>query len=187
MKFTVVMLAVDSTTDAVVEHVEADDVRPAYLAALRQLYDGSEPDPATHSYDEKEAARERPLLCIFAGHLPDLSFGAPLPAPPRIAVILEGGLVQGIVTNDPAAAGQDVLVIDYDTEGTSMETVLVDQSDGSQQEACVWTESVEQTEWVNLAAVEAAMKARDEREAKPTSEMNDAELAAHFSEGQANA
>jgi len=36
---------------------------------------------------------------------------------PKFAVILEGGLVQCVVSNDPALIGVQFAVIDYDTEG----------------------------------------------------------------------
>lgn len=48
-----------------------------------------------------------------------------------IAVVLEGGLVQSIVSDEPALIGRSVLMIDYDTDGTDEEDlVAVPQGEG---------------------------------------------------------
>ena len=51
--------------------------------------------------------------------------------PPRIVITMEGGLVQAVLSN----IAVDVLVIDYDTEGTTDPTVMIPQSDGTDEEA----------------------------------------------------
>ncbi len=58
-----------------------------------------------------------------------------------IAIVCEGGLVQAVVTDDPAQVGMKVLVIDYDTEGAD-EITCVRQEDGEDADACVHWDSV---------------------------------------------
>ena len=72
----------------------------------------------------------------------------------RIAVVLEGGLVQAVVTDDPALRGIDVFVIDYDTEGCDeTELCQVRQSDGGTAAARVYAEGVG-TAAIDLKAVD---------------------------------
>lgn len=58
---------------------------------------------------------------------------------PKLAIILEGGLVQCVISDRPELfAGFDVCVIDYDSEGADDDEIfLVRQGDGSREEACV--------------------------------------------------
>lgn len=67
------------------------------------------------------------------------SIRKPLKAKPRpvIAVVVEGGLVQDIISDQPKAVGR-VFVIDYDTDGAAnAELTDVPQSDGSKTPAHV--------------------------------------------------
>ncbi|HUL13007.1 MAG TPA: hypothetical protein VLU73_12675 [Methylococcaceae bacterium] len=65
--------------------------------------------------------------------------------PIYLAVVMEGGLVQSIVSNT-AIQDLDVLVIDYDTyDSTSRDLVSVPQADGSSAKA-----------WSSFYAIEAA-------------------------------
>ncbi len=50
-----------------------------------------------------------------------------------IAIVMEGGLVQCVVTNNPKLKGKfDIITIDYDTEGVDEEDIInVPQDDGS--------------------------------------------------------
>lgn len=43
--------------------------------------------------------------------------GESAPVLPEIAVVIDGGVVQFVVSSDPAAIGQHVRIVDYDTEG----------------------------------------------------------------------
>lgn len=64
---------------------------------------------------------------------------------PAIAVVVEGGLVQAVVTNRPdyLDANLPVQIIDYDTDGADEdELLLVPNGDGSFSEACGHTEPV---------------------------------------------
>lgn len=55
-----------------------------------------------------------------------------------IVITLEGGLVRGISSDDPAMVGQEVAVIDYDAEGADPEEVeQVPQGDGETEEATI--------------------------------------------------
>jgi hypothetical protein len=50
---------------------------------------------------------------------------------PRIAVVMEGGTVQSIVTDTPGLIGTRIMVIDYDTDQASDdETIQVPQENG---------------------------------------------------------
>ncbi len=60
----------------------------------------------------------------------------------KLAVILEGGLVQCIVGTG-ALIGKNVVVIDYDTEGGDMDDIVViEQGDGSNADAYVSSHTV---------------------------------------------
>lgn len=63
--------------------------------------------------------------------------------PCRLAIVLDGGLVQGVVgENLPSDLG--VAIIDYDTEGLDdVDLALVRQSDGSDAEAYVTLSSID--------------------------------------------
>lgn len=105
---------------------------------------------------EIDAARGKPIdggtvldplhpICAFAEHLSETLKGVPAneQSRPILAVICDGGLVQGLVSTRPAVFG-DVLVIDYDTEGAGGKDVMdVNQGDGTYAEACVSLRSVE--------------------------------------------
>ena len=48
-----------------------------------------------------------------------------------ICIVLEGGLVQSVSSDDPAEQGKQVVVIDYDAEGADPEEIQqVPQGDG---------------------------------------------------------
>lgn len=67
---------------------------------------------------------------------------------PSLAIILEGGLVQCVVSDQArnvASRLEDIMVIDYDTEGASQEDIsYVKQDDGSYSDACVSHHSIAQ-------------------------------------------
>lgn len=50
---------------------------------------------------------------------------------PRIVITMEGGLIQCVL----ADADVEILVIDYDTEGTTDPTAMIPQSNGTRAEA----------------------------------------------------
>ena len=52
--------------------------------------------------------------------------------PPTLAIVIEGGLVQAVVTDRPEAIRVNVRIIDYDTDGASDDELSeVPQGDGS--------------------------------------------------------
>lgn len=67
---------------------------------------------------------------------------------PAVAIVLEGGMVASIVSDDPAAlsnAVHSIVVIDYDTDGTEpAELTPIPQSDGSYANAIVHEPGIEQ-------------------------------------------
>lgn len=57
---------------------------------------------------------------------------------PTIYVSMEGGICQGVSSNDPALAGLDFVIIDYDVEGaTDDEVSEIVQPDGTIAEAII--------------------------------------------------
>jgi hypothetical protein len=55
-----------------------------------------------------------------------------------IVITLEGGLIQGISSDDPAEVGKEVVILDYDSEGADPEEVsLIPQDDDSSEEAII--------------------------------------------------
>lgn len=55
-----------------------------------------------------------------------------------LVVTIEGGLVQGVSSDDPSELGKDVVVIDYDAEGADPEVVRkVPQGEGDPEEAVI--------------------------------------------------
>lgn len=69
---------------------------------------------------------------------------------PAVVIVTEGGLIQDVTTNQ----AMKILVIDYDTEGTSDPVCQVDQGDVEEGEskseaACVWLVGEEHPEYVN--------------------------------------
>ena len=55
-----------------------------------------------------------------------------------IVITLEGGLVQGISTDDPKLVGEKVVVVDYDAEGADPEEVSkIPQGNGRVEDAIV--------------------------------------------------
>lgn len=55
-----------------------------------------------------------------------------------IVITVEGGIVQGVSSDDPAEQGKQVVVIDYDAECADPEEIVeVPQGDGSAEDAVV--------------------------------------------------
>lgn len=66
----------------------------------------------------------------------------------KLAVIVEGGVVQAIVSDGPLT-GMDVTIIDYDAEGVDAEALTpIDQGGGSTMDALVRTETITKAEVV---------------------------------------
>ena len=60
-----------------------------------------------------------------------------------IVITVEGGLVQGISSDDPAMVGHEVAIIDYDSEGADREEIEhVPQDGGETEEATISLHSV---------------------------------------------
>lgn len=73
-------------------------------------------------------------ICIMADNLATALKSVPEPKPPLV-VVLEGGVVQDIVSSDPSAFGR-VFVLDYDTEGSALADLkMIPQEDGSESKA----------------------------------------------------
>ena len=62
----------------------------------------------------------------------------------RIYVIMEGGVCQGVCTNDPTLVDASYTVIDYDTDGADeSEITRVEQGDGSDADALIGGGTIE--------------------------------------------
>lgn len=56
----------------------------------------------------------------------------------HVAVVLEGGLVQSVITDNPHLVGMGFDVIDYDTDGADQDDIAkIRQGDGSESEAVI--------------------------------------------------
>lgn len=63
---------------------------------------------------------------------------------PKIIIVVEGGIVQAVVSHDIAMCGLTAVVVDYDCEGG--EGTAIRQSDGMIAEANVYAETIESAE-----------------------------------------
>lgn len=99
------------------------------------------------------------------------AYQAPAPAPyPTLAIVIEGGCISAIVSDLPEMfRSVDVMVIDYDTDGSSDDDDVIDvqQFTGATE---FETERAHVTDWpvdrakIDLAAVAAALDARSAAE-----------------------
>jgi hypothetical protein len=53
-----------------------------------------------------------------------------------LIITCDGGLVQSVNSDDPALIGQEVVIVDYDAEGSD-DYVEIPQGDGTTADACV--------------------------------------------------
>ena len=92
-------------------------------------------DPASEFYNEEINGSE--AVNFLSRIIPEIREYLDAP-PPKVAVILEGGLVQCLTADWPAdVPPMTFMVIDYDTEGSSPEeTVEVPQGNGEMSDAC---------------------------------------------------
>lgn len=79
-------------------------------------------------------ALAREALALLAEPAPPSASALPGKPLPRLAVVVEGGLVQSVVSDSPLALA--VAVVDYDTEGGG-EIIAVPQAEGGVAEAVV--------------------------------------------------
>ena len=83
--------------------------------------------------------------------------------PIYLAIVIEGGMVQDIVSNHPNAFAfvDDVMVIDYDDDSADPDDLtIVPQEDGTEADALCHSSSIS-TAAIGLAAVSAALSAKD--------------------------
>jgi len=77
---------------------------------------------------------------------------------PIIGIILQGGLVQCVVSNAPELIDADVVVIDYDSEGADEDELMtVPQSDGTETEAVGHREEIAPTD-IDLKGILSHLK-----------------------------
>ena len=91
-------------------------------------------DPASEFYDEEINGCE--AVNFLSRFIPQIREYLDAP-PPKMAVVLEGGLVQCLTSDRPSdVPPMTLMVIDYDTEGTTPEeTIEVPQGNGEISEA----------------------------------------------------
>ena len=55
-----------------------------------------------------------------------------------IVITIEGGVIQGVSSDDPAEQGKEVTIIDYDSEGVEPEEIhKVPQGEGETEDALI--------------------------------------------------
>lgn len=83
-------------------------------------------------------------------------------AKPILCVVLEGGLVQSVVSNDPAWIGVEVMILDYDVEGVDNDSPnLIVMDEETEHAAYVRTDMVEPAS-IDLPAIYERLSAQEE-------------------------
>ncbi len=75
-----------------------------------------------------------------------------------ISVVLEGGIVQSVITDDKAHVGRLIAIIDYDTDGASEDDdkiAKIEQVDGALRDAYYGVFEVEYVPMIHLAPEES--------------------------------
>ena len=81
-----------------------------------------------------------------------------------IAILLDGGLVTDVITDNPKTSGPEVLIIDYDIEGACEEDLTeIVAPGGHRAMAAVHTETIQRT-GLNLRKIKADSQAVDPRD-----------------------
>src|SRR6266702_553468 len=130
-------------------HERSQNMAKALLLEIIEAF--PQADPASEFYNEEINGCE--AVNFLSQFIPQIREYLDSP-PPKVAVILDGGLVQCLTSDRP----DDVppvtfMVIDYDTDGsTPEETVKVPQGDGDISEAFARVEELGQAE-IDLDAV----------------------------------
>lgn len=125
------------------------------LAALRFYQERGMGDPANRSDMIHEIATNGgAVISLNAEGIDDLCERLNTAETPVLAIVMEGGLIQSLVSNVPEAySGHKLLVIDYDDEGTPDEDLThIPQQDGSTADAICHMEDVDKAT-IDLAAV----------------------------------
>lgn len=76
----------------------------------------------------------------------------------HIVVIIEGGIVQSVISTSKSLIGKEFMVIDYDTQDD--DTIDIDQGDGSTSPAYVYRRTIE-TPGIDLKKAYKDMVDRD--------------------------
>lgn len=108
----------------------------AWNLMVQVVYDKQARKSACLTIEHDTKARE----AIAAATIEPVTLAVPV----HLAVVLEGGLVQCLVSNAPEAFAfvESVTVIDYDTEGAD-QIAYVRQADGSYSDACISGQSID--------------------------------------------
>lgn len=89
---------------------------------------------------EREIAGDDPLS---ADEIDGLCEDFNMTSPVRLAVTMEGGIIQEILTEDSCLFGVEVVIIDYDTEGADADQLtMIPQSDGKETKAWARLETI---------------------------------------------
>lgn len=125
------------------------------LAALRFWQrTGQDPKTGMIPEPEREIATEHGA-CLSMVEINALCERLNTTPEPRIAVVLEGGIVQDIITDRDDLRGLNVYIIDYDTEGVDEDRIgFVKEGHREDEEAVIGRQTVSDA-WVNLDEVVA--------------------------------
>lgn len=80
-----------------------------------------------------------------------------------IAIVMEGGVIQSVVSDNPSLVPANIIikVIDYDVEGRDSRLHVVPQDDGTLAEALVYEVAIEQT-GISLDGIELVRRRNDD-------------------------
>lgn len=96
-------------------------------------------------HDHFGCQEDKCALCAAKNYIAKIEEGQPSPI--NLAIVLDGGLVQAVVTDSPEAfKGINTMIIDYDTDGPFVENDslgIVPQGDGNLKTAYIYATSIE--------------------------------------------
>ncbi len=127
--------------DASVKAIRRRDVAFQVVRLLIEAYRRGEERGGSIDWEDLDRAYQAALQASGAGLETDRPESSPRCS--RLAVVMEGGIVQAVIADRPAASPA-VAVVDYDIEGQAPEDLCdITQSDGSHSKAYVVEPSVE--------------------------------------------
>ncbi len=141
--------AMSRASKAIARAKSADQVEPIISSQAATLLKDlvemiSEVEDIEH---DQFGCQEECALCAAKNYIVKIEEGQPSPI--NLAIVLDGGLVQAVVTDAPEAfKGVNTMIIDYDTDYLEKDDErlgIVPQGVGTLKSAYIWSTSVEQS------------------------------------------